>query len=408
MRIQLAIVMILISALLAACGSNIAATSEISPTLVIRNGLLIDGTGAEPISNASVLIQDEIIVAVGPELEFEVPDGAVIIDANGGAILPGMIDAHTHLLDSLPIEDGTIDTIYQKLYLENPLQAGLTTIMDVGSSYETADRISELRSILDGLGNAAPRVVLTGPSLTAPNSWSMTSFPVQSTSETLDSVESARSATDMLLEAGVDQIKIIQDPGPDGKGPTLGLDLLTAIVETAHADGKWVTVHAEISTMDNVIASGVDSLAHWPISWPLGSSFEFPGSLLEALAKNGTPVVSTFNLMKPQQEDLRAFLDLGGMIAMGTDAPPTGNIGSYSREILMMVLFGMTPMEAIVASTANAAHVVGMGDQLGTLEPGKLADVIVLASNPLEDIRAIRDDVVYVIRGGEVVFQPSE
>ncbi len=65
-------------------------------------------------------------------------------------------------------------------------------------------------------------------------------------------------------------------------------------------------------------------------------------------------------------------------------------------------------MEAIVASTANAAHVVGMGDQIGTLEPGKLADVIVVASNPLDDIRAIRDDVVYVIRGGEVVFQPSE
>ena len=65
-------------------------------------------------------------------------------------------------------------------------------------------------------------------------------------------------------------------------------------------------------------------------------------------------------------------------------------------------------MEAIVASTANAAHVVRMGDQIGTLEPGKLADVIVVASNPLDDIRAIRDDVVYVIRGGEVVFQPSE
>jgi imidazolonepropionase-like amidohydrolase len=169
-----------------------------------------------------------------------------------------------------------------------------------------------------------------------------------------------------------------------------------------------VTVHAEKSTLDDVAASGVDSLAHWTITWPLDTETVVPRSLLETLVQNGTPVVSTFNLVRPRPQDLRTFHDLGGVIAMGTDALGTGSVERYSRELIQMVTYGMTPMEAIVASTANAAYTIGLEDRVGTLEPGKLADIIILPSNPLDDIQAIQDDIIYVIRGGEVVFPRSK
>lgn len=381
------------------------ASSSTTP-LVIRNGLLIDGTGADPIPDAVLVIEQGHIVAVGEAGTVEIPEGAEIIDAQGGTILPGIIDAHTHVLDRLRAVDGEPDEIYWTLNLVQPLQAGLTTMRDVGSHYASAADIAWLKRQLAGYGNMAPRVVMTGPILSATESPWRELFASSNLQGPLETPEQVRATVAALAAAGVDQIKIVADRWSDESSPTLTEDLVRAIVAAAHEHGVWVTAHSEAHEAGMVLASGVDQLAHWPVSYPLPIAEAMQPELMQDLLGLEVPVVSTFNLTVPYPEDVRRFLDSGGVIAMGTDAPGTGPLLNYSRELEFMVRFEMTAMEAIVASTANAAEVLGLGDQLGTLEVGMLADVIVVPGNPLEDIMEMRE-VVLVIRGGEVVFSAS-
>lgn len=376
--------------------------------LAIVNGLLIDGTGSEPIPNAALVIEQGIIAAVGPRDQIDIPEDAIVVDAQGGAILPGFIDAHTHVLDSLPLEDGMISEVNRTVYLTMPLEAGLTTVRDLGSHYSSAEEIEALRTQLHQYGNSAPRILLTGPLLSVTGSWARASFQSQSLVPPIDTIEDARVVTEALLAAGVDQIKILDDPGPGDPGPTLTQQQFTAIVEAAHAKGVWVTSHSAGTETLKALASGVDELAHWPPTSRPGFPPEpLPEGVLDQMIEAEIAIVSTFNVTKPTPDELRRFLDAGGTIAMGTDGPPAGPLDRFTRELDVMLIFGMTPMEVIVASTAHSAYVLGLSDHLGTLEPGKLADVIVVPGNPLEDMAAMRN-VQVVIRGGELVFQDPE
>lgn len=376
--------------------------------LAIVNGLLIDGTGAEPVPDAALVIEQGLIAAVGPREQIDIPENAIVVDARGGAILPGFIDAHTHVLDALQAEGGPISDVNRTVYLTMPLEAGITTVRDVGSQYNSGEEIELLRSQLHQYGNGAPRLLMTGPLLSATGNWARTTFQSQSQVPPIDTPEDARSATEALLAAGVDQIKVFADPGPGEPTPTLSEQQLTAIVEAAHAQGVWVTSHSASTEVLQALASGVDELAHWPPTSRPGFPPEpLPDGLLSQMIEAEVPVVSTFNVTKPTKAELRQFLDSGGMIAMGSDAPPALPMVRFTRELDLMLQFGMTPMEVIVASTANSAYVLGLSEQLGTLEPGKIADVIVAAGNPLADMAAMQD-VTVVIRGGQLVHQDPE
>jgi imidazolonepropionase-like amidohydrolase len=224
-------------------------------------------------------------------------------------------------------------------------------------------------------------------------------------------VDEAQETAAQLIQAGVDQIGFVQsvtqeagNGSHDGLPPTLSDDQLGAIVEVAHQNGVWVTGQAVFPDEAKIILdAGVDELANWP-----SQAIPIPDDLLQTLVSRSTPVVSGFNVLPPQEGDIRRFLDAGGMLVFGTYAPNSGSIHKPYREFQVMSLNDMTPMEMIQSATANAAYAVGLGDAVGTLEVGKQADVIVVDGDPFEDFRVMREEMVYVVKGGELVVQPEE
>ncbi|MEK6256819.1 MAG: amidohydrolase family protein, partial [Chloroflexota bacterium] len=168
-------------------------------------------------------------------------------------------------------------------------------------------------------------------------------------------------------------------------------------------EGVLVYAHAvDEGAAELAISNGVDGLVHWP-----GVNRVQPDELMQQLIHDQIPVITTFNFFIRTPEDVRRLLDAGGIIAMGSDA-----IGAFQQaslpfiEMNIMIEAGMTPMEVIIAATANSAEVVGLGDLVGTLEIGKMADIIVINGDPLTDF-SVMPDVIIVIKGGEVIVSPE-
>jgi imidazolonepropionase-like amidohydrolase len=371
-------------------------------TLVLHNGLLITATGEDPISDGVVVIEGGLITAVGPKESISIPGDATMVDASGGTILPGIIDAHTHVLNELRVENGELNSVDRALYLARPLQAGVTTVRDVGWSWDLSEDMSVLRAAVEREGNTVPTIVMTGPILGAPGGRAVTEFPQYSLA--VEDAEDAQEATERLLSEGVQQIKLMSESGPQNSYTPLTAEQVLVITDAAHAQGSRVTIHASINDAVMAIGNGVDQLAHWPIG-PEGQEVPqvLPDELLEQLIAGQIPVVTTFNITRPAEGDVRRFLDAGGTLVYGSDGPAGGAIDRPFREMRTMSINGMTPMEIILAATANAAEALGLGDQVGTLEVGKTADIIIVDRNPIEDLRGLRDGIVVVIKGGELV-----
>jgi imidazolonepropionase-like amidohydrolase len=376
---------------------------EVEAQLVVRNGTIIDGTGAEPIPNGLVAIKDGRITAVGPEAGFSTPDGIQVLDAQGGVIMPGLIDANTFILVRLLVRDGKLTPEVNVVELTTSLREGVTTLRDTASPFGLSRDISELRLALDALGNSVPTILLTGPILTV----SDTPFLTGASGVLLElaTVEEAREATDRLLSEGVDGIRInLEDVDEFGDpAPNLSPEQIRAITQVAHEHDSWVGAHAVYPLQPEIaIANGVDQFVNWP-AYEQALSDE----LIKQLVANDIPVVSTFKRMDPliRSDDVRRFLDAGGNLAFGTNNNWTGAYEFPWDEIDQMLKLGMTPMDVIVAATANAAQVIGLGTELGTLEVGKQADIIVANGDPLQDMNALKD-VIIVIKSGEVIVQP--
>ncbi len=377
---------------------------EVEAQLVVRNGTIIDGTGAEPIPNGLIAIKDGRITAVGPESEFAIPDGVQVLDAQGGTIMPGIIDANSHTLSDFLVRDGKLTPEVNLAELTTSLREGVTTFRDTASPFGVSRDISELRLALDALGNSIPTILLTGPVLTVPNTPILV-FAAEVLLMLAD-VEEAREATERLLSEGVDGITIlVRDVDRFGEpAPNLSPEQIRAITQVAHDNESLVYANAVYPLQPELaIANGVDQLVHWPAYVQVLSD-----ELIEKLVANDIPVVSTFKILDPlvRPDDVRRFLDAGGTLAFGTGNQGEGGTFEFPwDEIDQMLKLGMLPMEVIVAATANAAQVIGLGDELGTLEVGKRADIIVANGNPLQDMTVLQDLIV-VIKTGEVIVQP--
>ena len=225
------------------------------------------------------------------------------------------------------------------------------------------------------------------------------------------SVEDARLETERQLEEGADQIKITMEDGygPATNLPVMSFEELVAIVETAHAAGVKVSAHVtEAGFMQDVVDAGVDDIAHM-ICEPI------PDPLMQQVIAEDIYIVTTLTVMEAygvlegSQWNLNRFVAAGGKVAMAndyTDIPQNGfdhfELGMPMHEITRMHEAGITPADIIVASTRHAAEVCGLGDELGTLESGKAADVLVVNGDPLADLNALTD-VHMVIHDGAVI-----
>jgi imidazolonepropionase-like amidohydrolase len=360
----------------------------VAATLVLVNGRLIDGTGRDPVPGAVVALNGERIVAVGTGDLVVVPPGTPSIDVEGATILPGFINAHVH-------------EAYDREALEAWAQAGVTTVRDLGNNGRPAD----LFAFRDEVAQEAKyaRLVAAGPMVTAPGGYGRLA---------VRSPEDARQTIDGLLDEGADLIKIsIEDDLQGRTWPMLAEEEIRAIVETAHARNRLVAAHISRSKhLALALETGVDDVVHMIVD-------ELADDLMARMIEEGVTWEPTLELWDcvhrlhgvswddVAMDNLRRFSQAGGKVALGTDYAGyrcAFDLGMPTTEIRLMQQAGMTPMQIIMAATKNAAQVCNLGEELGTLEPGKMADILVVAGDPLEDLQALTD-VQMVIHNGVVI-----
>jgi imidazolonepropionase-like amidohydrolase len=390
---------------------------------VVRGGRLIDGTGAAPHEAGVVVIEEGKISAVGPEGDFDGRDwtGYTVIDAEGGTILPGLINCHEHLevrhgYGSYQERAGqTIDWGYMRAARNAllALQEGLTTVRDVGS--KGILNLTLRQAIEEGM-IVGPRVVACGQPL------AMTGGHGQGLCMIADGVDQVRAAAREQLLHGADLIKCMASGGYISKGidqpesPQFTVEELRAAFDEAHSAGKLTTVHAHPPTaIRNAIEAGVDCIEH-------AALVDEPTA--ELLADRNIPVVPTLvehwdmaehglewgrpawlveHARGDREQRLMIYSRLvaaGCKLAVGTDV-----MGSIAREIELMAEGGLDNMAVLVAATRNGADVCGLGDRTGTLEAGKDADVLVVAGDPLEDLDALRHVQVVLKQGA--AYRPA-
>jgi imidazolonepropionase-like amidohydrolase len=366
------------------------------PALAVINGTVIDGTGADPIEDAVLIIQGERIAAVGSRSSIDIPEGAQIIDVQDATILPGFFNAHVH-------------GAYNTEKLAAWAKEGVTTVRDLG-----AYQWPPSRALLDRIeqDNRYARLISGGIFITPPGGYPIAVFG--GNGKTISTTEEAPQAVNQMLDQGADVIKISLESGQIfGQAiPMLTTEQVKAIVAAAHQHGTRVAAHATVTQdLRRAIDEGVDDVAHMVVD-PVNDD------LIKAMIDRDMYWVPTIELWKNvgQGQDtnvidnLKRYVTAGGKVALGTDFEgyyTPFQLGMPTKEIAWMSEAGMAPMQIIVAATKNAAHVSNVEKDLGTLEVGKIADVLIVQGDPLHDWQAL-SNVQYVIHNGEVIRLPGE
>jgi imidazolonepropionase-like amidohydrolase len=413
-----------------------AAARPADVPVVLRAAHLFTGTGDGLVSPGVVVVQGGKIVAAGASPA--VPAGARVIDLGDATLLPGLIDAHVHLtfessenwyrdftnqMLQLPPEQALRATVYAR----RTLQAGFTTVRNVGAG-----------AYVDvGLRNAINEGIVDGPRmLIAVNAIGATGGHgdappfdpnLVKQSGPLDGVcngpEECRAAVRYQIKYGADVIKMMPSGGvlsltDPVDAPELSQDEMNAIVAEAHAWGRKVAAHCHGDRAAKMaIAAGVDSIEH--------GSFLLPDTL-QLMKQKGVYLVPTLlagewtggkadrfppviaqkarAALAARSDMFRNALRLGVPIAFGTDSAVSPH-GMNGQEFALMTGLGMTPAAALRSATTGAAGLLGVSDRLGSLEAGKVADVVAVRGNPLLDIHAMEKPVL-VMKDGKLFVQP--
>jgi imidazolonepropionase-like amidohydrolase len=387
---------------------------------------LVDGRGGPPIEPGRVLIEGDRIRSVGAALEP--PAEAQRYDFPDATILPGLIDCHVHLADvgeadpqDSAGEDDAVRVLRLAQHAARTLRAGVTTVRDVGGRHHL--EFGFRKGVEAGLA-IAPRLWLCGKivSMTTPGADMWPGMYRQA-----DGPWEVAKAVREQIKAGADAIKVmatgaIMAPANERPGQAqYRPHELQAAVETAHGLGRRVAAHAHgIEGIRNAAAAGVDTIEH-------GTYLHEDPSVAAQMAERGIALVPTLKagalLADPPGPGIpaeivekaraarehagrsfRLAMEAGVPIAMGTDAATSFNYhGENADELALMVEAGMTPIHAITAATSTAARALGRDHELGTLQPGLLADLIVVRGNPVVDVSLLRQPPQAVFLGGRLV-----
>jgi imidazolonepropionase-like amidohydrolase len=405
-------------------------------TTAITNATLIDGTGADPLSNATVLIDGERISAVGASVS--IPQDAEVIDAGGRTVMPGLIDCHVHLwgrvthLQERLLTPPTLNAFYAMRNAQRTLDAGVTTVRDASGSPQGFKMAIErglipgprMRISVRALSQTGGHGDGTMPSGANPGSTVGGEDAPEWPHSVVDGPEEVRLAVRKLLRAGADFIKLCSTGGvlspTDEPGHTqFTPEEIAVMVYEAESHGKTCMAHAQgTQGILNAVLAGVESIEHGiyvddrcisemksrgtflvptlvaPV-WVLRHAERMPGSILPQSVRK------TKEVMDDHKRNIGEAMRSGVKVAMGTDSG-VGHHGSNAEELQLMCEAGITPMESIVASTKTASECVHMQNDIGTLEAGKIADLLVVDGDPLGDIRILQDKgkLALIMQGG--------
>ncbi len=390
-------------------------------TVAYRAARVFDGFSEHAIEDGAVLVEDGRILSVGPAADL--PAGVEIMDLGDVTLLPGLIDAHVHLVWSASAEPhevvGRESPALTALRCANNaglhLRAGVTTVRDVGAtgglSVDIA-RAVEL-GILPG-----PRVIAAGRAIamTGGHGWFL--------GREADGPDAVRRAAREEMKAGATCLKLMASGGVYGHAeepgsPQLTVEEMCAGVEEAHRAGRKVAAHAySAEAIGNALDAGVDSIEHGSFldretaaRMRESETYLVPTiSVYAAMSKKGPELGSpeyiqrkTAEVLDASSEAFRLALDVGVPIAAGTDCGAPGHPhGTLPDELRLMVESGASPIQALRFGTSAAADLLGLGGEVGSLEPGKRADLLAVDGDPTSEILALRE-VRLVLRDGSGV-----
>jgi imidazolonepropionase-like amidohydrolase len=416
-----------------------AAPSQPAPTVVLRAARLIDGSGSPAITDAAIVVTGDRIVAVGKVAALAVPAGARVIDLGNATLLPGFIDAHTHIIGR-PLSDRASDLAAVKDYasygaivgVENArrtLMAGFTSIRVLGAP--NFDDMALREAITEGtvpgprMENAGHSFGITGGHCDE-NGWRPGLEDNDYRTGVADGVDEVRKAVRYQVKYGADVIKICATGGVLSEGDAVGatqytLDEMKAIVDEAKKLDRKVAAHAHgTEGIMLAVLAGVASIEHGSFLDARGAqlmhergTFLVPtisaGEFTENAAKSGRLTGLRAQKAMAAAAGMRNAVKLAVKydvpVALGTDAG-VGDHGRNGHEFTLMVTWGgMTPMQSIVAGTSSAAKLLGWDARLGTLTAGKLADIVAVPGDPIADI-TVMERPSFVMKGG-VVFKAS-
>jgi imidazolonepropionase-like amidohydrolase len=389
---------------------------------IFRNGNVIIGNG-ESVEKGAVAVHDNIITFVGPTEKIRPSKKDEVFDISGKSILPGLIDAHVHLcLDGSPDPMTSLlrDSIPQLTlkaahHARETLSAGVTTIRDMGGKdyVDLAIRDGIESGLLQG-----PRMICSGRvvCMTGGQGWPF--------GREADGAHEVRKAVREQLKAGTNLIKLmatggVMTPGMEAGALQLTYEELKAGVEEAHKAGRKAASHAQGNEgIKNSLRAGMDTIEHGVAideeainlfhekKAALVPTFSAPFHILEKGARSGIPdfvIEKTKRVKATHIESAQRAYEAGVSIGMGTDAGTPFNVhGENLKELELMMQLGFTAMEAIIAATRTAAEILGLGERIGTIEKGKLADFVVVDGNPVKEIKLLqkRDKILAIMKEG--------
>ena len=391
-------------------------------------GTIIDGSGADPIENAVLLIENGRVLAIGVKGDVDIPDGAMLHDVSGKTIIPGIINGHGHVGNAKGIEGGhySRENVIDNLSIY--ARYGITTVVSLGDDRKEA---VALRAVNDPASTGRARLFIAGEVVTG------------------NTPEEAVAVVDSNHHMGVDFMKIRVDDNL-GTGEKMSEEIYRAVINRSHALGYKIATHMYyLEDARKLLEAGSDLIAHSVRDAPVDEAFirlikeknvgycptltrevstfvygdtaaffsdpfftrEYDATTVEPLkdparqlqVQNNKSALTYKRQLPVAMANLKTLSDQGVPIVFGTDSGvPTRFMGYFEHmEMEMMADAGLTPMQIIKSATKNAAEYLGLKD-LGTLSPGHRADFIVLDSDPMEDIRNVREISAVYIGAAEV------